>query len=268
MEDQTDLLQRYHDRYEAAFSPLMLKIERQVCGCDFGASSYATRSEVEAAVADLDLRPESRLLDIGCGSGWPALYMVEKSGCRAVLTDVPETGLEFARNRAKSMGVDERIDAISVDAANTGLPGASFDVVTHSDVLCCLPHKEAVLRECRRLVKPGGVMMFSVIYVPWNLAPDDWALGHERGPEFIETSKDYPDLLQEAGWSIFRRDELTDRFQQTYEAQLAADEAHQAELAQLLGRAETEERLNMWRTKADAVRQGVIKRDAFWCCPV
>ena len=268
MKDQSELLKRYNDRYKAAFSPLMLEIERQVCGCDFGASSYATRAEVDVAIADLGLGPESRLLDIGCGSGWPALYMVERSGCRAVLTDIPDAGLAFARNRAAEMGVGKRVEVILADAADTGLACSCFDVVTHSDVLCCLPHKEAVLSECRRLVKPDGIMMFSVIYVPWDLTPEDKALGHARGPEFIATPKDYPDLLAATGWSLFRRDSLTDGFHETYEAQLAADETYHEELSALLGRQEADERLAMWRSKAEAVRLGVIRRDAFWCRPL
>ena len=49
-----------------------------------------------------------------------------------------------------------------------------FDAITHSDVLCCLPGKQAVLAECRRTLADGGktadVILFSA-FLRWRSAP-------------------------------------------------------------------------------------------------
>ena len=85
--------------YEYAQHPAMLKIERQVCGCDYGASSWTTRAEADRMAALLELRPGSRLLDIGSGSGWPGLYLSRTSGCDLTLVDLPIFGLKIAQTR-------------------------------------------------------------------------------------------------------------------------------------------------------------------------
>ena len=69
--------QRYRmdDYYEYAHQPVMLKIERRVCGCDYGASSWTTKSEADLMANLLGIGPGSRLLDVGSGAGWPGLYL-------------------------------------------------------------------------------------------------------------------------------------------------------------------------------------------------
>jgi hypothetical protein len=69
---QTD---RFDELYVRAQSPVILSIERSVCGCDYGGTSWTTRDEAERIGAILGLRPGLRLLDLGAGSGWPALYL-------------------------------------------------------------------------------------------------------------------------------------------------------------------------------------------------
>ena len=66
----------------------MLAIERRVCGCDYGGSSWTTRTESELIISLLGLRPGVRLLDLGAGSGWPGLHIAKTSGCDVVLVDL------------------------------------------------------------------------------------------------------------------------------------------------------------------------------------
>jgi protein-L-isoaspartate O-methyltransferase len=74
--------ERFESFYLRSQSPVMLTIERSVCGCDYGGNSWTSRDEAEQIAARLALRPGVRLLDIGAGSGWPGLYMgkIENAG--------------------------------------------------------------------------------------------------------------------------------------------------------------------------------------------
>jgi protein-L-isoaspartate O-methyltransferase len=38
----------------------------------------------------LGLDPTVRLLDVGAGSGWPALYLAKISGCDVTMSDIPK----------------------------------------------------------------------------------------------------------------------------------------------------------------------------------
>ena len=71
------------DDFESAYRqgqlPVMRAIERRICGCAYGATSWATRAEADLISAALGLGPGVRLLDIGAGSGWPALYQIGRA---------------------------------------------------------------------------------------------------------------------------------------------------------------------------------------------
>jgi SAM-dependent methyltransferase len=130
----TEYLDRFRDYYSGATDPVVRELERRVLGTDYGGNSYTDVVQADELVDLMDLGPGSALLDIGSGLGWPGLYLAARSGCRVVLSDVPIEGLHHARNRAAA----ERLRATAVATSGVTLPfrDASFDAVTHSDVLC------------------------------------------------------------------------------------------------------------------------------------
>ncbi len=172
--------------YRQGQLPVMRAIESRTCGCAYGATSWATRDEADLIAAVLGLGPRVGLLEIGAGSGWPALYLALKSGCDVTLTDLPVSGLEIALEQAARDGIGARCRALIADVARLPFPDASFDVINQSDVLCCLVQKGKAMSECRRVIAPGGHMACSLIYVPSGLDPDDHARAVETAPDFVE----------------------------------------------------------------------------------
>jgi SAM-dependent methyltransferase len=203
---------------------VMRRIEQRVCGCAYGATSWATRDEADRIVTALGLRPGVRLLEVGAGSGWPALYLGAKSGCHVMLSDLPISALEIAIERAARDGIAARCHAVIADAARLPFPDASFDVINQSDVLCCLAEKGKVLRECRRVVTPTGRMACSLIYVPPGLDAEDHARAVEAAPDFVETEVEYPILFAATCWAISDRYDLTAAFAQSCRERLRAEE--------------------------------------------
>src|SRR5262245_20513836 len=116
--------------------PLMREIERRVRGSDYGATSWATREQVQQSVGRLALAPGLCLLEIGAGSGWPALLLATLSGSDVVLTDMPLSGLRAAQARAKSDGVASRCLALAADGTALPFREQTFDRIHHADVLC------------------------------------------------------------------------------------------------------------------------------------
>jgi ubiquinone/menaquinone biosynthesis C-methylase UbiE len=258
---------RFEELYARAQLPVMRSIERSVCGCDYGGSSWTTRAEAHRLGAVLGLRTGVRLLDVGAGSGWPGLYLAKRSGCDVALVDLPLSGLRIAARRV----LDDRIPGgcwvALADAASLPFRGASFDAISHSDVLCCLREKRAALEDCRRVIRDGGRMAFSVISVAPGLLRDDYRRAVENGPEFIEAETDYPTMLHQTGWDDLDCHDITRDYAVSIRRQLGADEQRRNALQALIGAAEFAGRQAEWRSKLAALDDGLLRREFFVAAP-
>ena len=175
--------ERFESFYVRAQSPVMLTIERNVCGCDYGGNSWTTQAEAEQMVARLALHPGARLLDLGAGSGWPGLYMGKASSCDVVLVDLSLAGIRIAAKRADNDGIPGSVWSAVADAAALPFPDGSFDAISHSDLLCCLRQKRSVLAACRRAIRRQGRMVFTVISVAPGLPAGQSLRAVANGPE-------------------------------------------------------------------------------------
>ncbi|MFQ5784797.1 MAG: class I SAM-dependent methyltransferase [Alphaproteobacteria bacterium] len=259
--------ERFEALYVRAQSPVMLTIERSVCGCDYGGNSWTTRVEADQIAAHLGLHPGMRLLDLGAGSGWPGLYMAKTSGCDVVLVDLPLAGLRIAAERADKDGIPGNVWAAGADAAALPFPDSSFDAISHSDLLCCLKQKRSVLAACRRVVRRHGHMVFTVISVAPGLSAEQYSRALANGPEFIETDTDYSKLLTRTGWVITGQEDITMAYAASCRRQLHADEAQKDRLLALIGAGEFAERLAGWRSKLAAIGDNLLRRELFAAKP-
>lgn len=253
--------------YRQGLLPAMQAVERAVCGCDYGSTAWTTRDEADRIAAALELRPGVALLEIGAGSGWPALYLARASGCEVALTDLPLEGLGIARERAARDGLSEACLVACADAAQLPLGDDRFDAINHSDVLCCLVEKREVLSECLRVIRPSGRMAFSVLYIPPGLPPGDHARALATAPEFVETDTDYPTLIEETGWKLLERHDLTGAFMESCQRRLDLEAGLRAELQRAMGPAELEARQDKFRRRMPALERGHLRRDLFLVAP-
>ena len=129
-----DLISRFGSYYAGAGSSSVLELERRVFGSDYGGNGYTNVEDARRLAELLRLDAASVLLDIGTGAGWPGLFIAKETACRVILTDMPREGLQIAQARAR----EEDIAAHAVNGDGSHLPfrTASFDAVTHADVLC------------------------------------------------------------------------------------------------------------------------------------
>lgn len=126
---------RFADTYASAATDVFAAVQREVFGADTFVSGYTTVAQAELLADRLNLAPGDRLLDLGAGLGWPALHLVEKTGCRAVLTDVLEPGLRGAVRRARRQRIGRRCAFVMAGADHLPFRAAAFDAVTHTDAL-------------------------------------------------------------------------------------------------------------------------------------
>jgi SAM-dependent methyltransferase len=96
-----------------------------------------------------------RCLDIGCGPHGITDLLSTRVGAtgRVVGLDMNPGFLEFARRHAAP-----NVEFRNGDAYGTGLPDATFDLVHMRFVASTAGDPERLLREAKRLAKPGGIV--------------------------------------------------------------------------------------------------------------
>lgn len=265
--EEQELSERFAGEYVRAQTPVMLDLERAVCGCAYGGTSWTTRDEADRIGRLLSLGRGRRLLEIGSGSGWPALYLAGNSGCDVTLADVPFEAIQIASERVEAEPVSGDVTLAVADGAALPFKDGRFDAISHSDVLCCLEPKRRVLSECRRVVCDDGAMVFSVIYIAPGLSAADHARAVESGPPFIEAECAYSVLLEETGWRIIERFDLSEEYEATGRRHLREVEARVDGMRELLGDGEYEELLLRRHGNVAVVAEGLVRRDLFSVVP-
>jgi len=262
-EDQfADCCQAFADSYEVSNLPAMREVERTVLGCDYGGTSWTTSAQADRLIGSLQLRAGCHLLDIGAGSGWPGLYVAANSGCEVTLLDLPTNALAMASRRARADGIDDRTNTVVGSGAALPFRSATFDAISHSDVLCCLPDKIEMLEECRRIAKGRPIMAFSVIAVAHGLSAELHQRAVDAGPPFVDAPKDYAELLSICGWRLKERVDVTDEYKQSLSALIEAlDDS--AELSDALGDDVIREAGERRRQQVDVIDAGLLVRELF-----
>lgn len=117
-------------------------------------------------------RPGTKVLDVGCGVGGPALNLAEYSGIHVTGINIVECQLEIARQRARERGLAEQTRFMICDAMKMEFPDESFDAVYLFEAGCHVPDKQRLYNECARVLKPGGCFV-----------GQDWFRKHAVTPE-------------------------------------------------------------------------------------
>ena len=99
----------------------------------------------------------ARVLDAGCGSGWYAEWLLDR-GASVVAFDAAERFVEMTRARTGGRATVLRADlGRPLDFAADG----EFDAVVAPLVLHYVEDWDAMMRELARVLRPGGILLFS-----------------------------------------------------------------------------------------------------------
>ncbi len=102
-----------------------------------------------------------RLLDIGCGGGLLSEPMT-RLGAAVTGVDAGARNIGVARSHAESVGLDIDYRCTTAEALiDAGEP--AFDVVLNMEVVEHVADPDMFLRDCARLLAPGGVMIVATL---------------------------------------------------------------------------------------------------------
>lgn len=112
---------------------------------------------------------EGRVLELGCGAGANFTYYDPGKVERLFALEPSGGMISRARKEATQTGLADRVEFIESGAEAVPLEDQSVDTVMITFVLCTIPDWQAALAETRRVLRPGGRVLFS----EHGLAPDE-----------------------------------------------------------------------------------------------
>ena len=148
-----------------------------------------------------------RVLEIGIGSGLNLAFYDRGRVAKLWGLDPSEELRRIARERAQEAGID--VEFLGLPGEQIPLDAGSVDTVVSTYTMCTIPDVARALGEVRRVLAPGGVLLFS----EHGRAPDpgvarwqdrlDGVWGKVAGG--CHLNRAIPDIVRDAG---FRIDEL------------------------------------------------------------
>lgn len=151
----------------AALSGAYLWWRRHPSPCPYGLRlwvqvprPFLTRARLREA---LRLTPGQRVLEIGPGTGYytPDLARAVGGGSVEIL-DIQQQMLDHTMRKLDARGITN-VSAQQADAAELPHPDESFEAALMVTVFGEIPDGEAALREIKRVLKPGGVLVVGEI---------------------------------------------------------------------------------------------------------
>lgn len=105
----------------------------------------------------LELFPDARLLEVGIGTGLSLPLLPRNIDFTGI--DLSQGMLEKARERADALGL-RKVKLQKMDATRLEFPDQSFDRVFAAYFISTVPDAVKVVREMKRVCKPGGYLVF------------------------------------------------------------------------------------------------------------
>ncbi|MGH9191188.1 MAG: hypothetical protein ACRDZ0_01775 [Acidimicrobiales bacterium] len=117
-----------------------------------------------------------------------------------------------------------------------------------------------MLRECHRLLRPGGRLAFTTIHLAEGLDPRAHRRAVRAGPWHVATPRPYPEMVQRSGFTDVCVHDVTSEYQQTQRTWLEATESNGEALRRATSAAEYELGQAERRRAHAAIAEGLLRR--------
>ncbi|MCB9011114.1 MAG: methyltransferase domain-containing protein [Actinobacteria bacterium] len=226
---------------------------------DIGQQSFTTLRYMDDLIGRLGITEDTHILDVGAGTGGPAVYIANATGCRVTGIEINEVGVQVSTSLIGNAGLSDRVKVIQGDASQLPFEDESFDMAISLNVMNVFEDKEQVMRGVYRVLRPGGTWAF--LSGTFQLGPEDAAAREHlrRGyliPQYYDSLEEYKAKLRAAGFSIDEALEFIADFWVQVSRWRDAHRKHREVLIEDVGQDTTDYHIAYFDTYVSLIEQG------------
>ncbi|WP_405793789.1 methyltransferase domain-containing protein [Streptomyces sp. NBC_01506] len=182
----------------------------------------ATDRLTELVAGQLAAAPGRRLLDVGCGTGRPALRIARTTGAQVSGISVSDQDLDLARTRADATALADRVDFRYADACALPFEDASFDGAWAIESMMHISDRTAALTEIARTLRPGSPLVITDVLLRSPVSGDTADLVRQTcrafGSPALPEPAELRTALDRAGLEVVEFNDIGEHVRRTYQA--------------------------------------------------
>jgi tocopherol O-methyltransferase len=182
---------------------------------------------IEKLLVPLEISPQDKILDVGCGMGGSSLYLAKKYRATVTGITLSQKQVDMATQLAKEASIEnvnfKVEDALSLESFSDN----SFDIVWSLESCEQFYDKQRFIQQAFRVLKPGGRLMLAT----WCSGADEYAGSQAEQYRklcaalqlpYMPTIDCYAHLLQQQGFIIGHKLDWSTHVKQTWAVGLAS----------------------------------------------
>jgi len=128
----------------------------KVFGRDLIQFNASDMVQLDTLIDSLQLHPDDLILDMGCGLGKVAEYVVEKTGVKLVGIDFSEAAINWAEEHIQAK--NEKLEFYIQNFNKLAFPPSTFDAIISIDTFYFVEDFDIMIKKLKQILKPGGQM--------------------------------------------------------------------------------------------------------------
>jgi SAM-dependent methyltransferase len=264
-EPKKTIVDHYDSTYGHFTEDVLDAVRKEAYGTDIGQNSWLTVDEYERLIPSLVLTAADHVLEVACGSGGPARWVAHATGCTIVGIDVNAHAIATAQKLIAGTPEAPRVSFRLADA-NAPLPfeDDSFDGLICIDSMNHFPDRLAVLKEWRRVLRPGRRALFTdPVVITGPITSDEIAERASIGVFVFVPGGHNRRLIAEAGLHFVQEENVSDNAAAVAARRRDARRNHRDALVGIEGEGRFEERQRFFDAVHTLTRDRKLSRIAY-----
>lgn len=229
---------------------------------DDSSVEVATDRLTDVMISGLAAQPGQRVLDIGCGIGYPAQRLVRTCEVDVVGITISHVQVAEATELAAAAGLADRATFRFADAMDMPFPDGSFDAAWAFESMWHMPDRGQVLSEAARVLRPGGRLAIADVIQRGPVSPEGReVLDHVSeyyGVRALGTVDEYRTALAANGFVDVEIRDITDNVIRTFGLMADAVETVRDKLVDLVGEEQAASLLHFMRRLGEIPESGYL----------